>query len=68
MNELINQSVSDGGDCRTAPATPGLLKIYGVTLLVGQPSYAKYTLLVIDVTPGHPCRSGCMDKIRKRLT
>ena len=25
MSELINESVSDGGDCRTAPATPGLL-------------------------------------------
>ena len=25
MNESINQSINDGGDCRTAPATPGLL-------------------------------------------
>jgi hypothetical protein len=23
----MNESMSDGGDCRTAPATPGLLKI-----------------------------------------
>ena len=23
----MNQSLSDGGDCRTAPATPGLLNI-----------------------------------------
>ena len=22
----MNQSINDGGDCRTAPATPGLLK------------------------------------------
>ena len=30
MNQLIN----DGGDCRTAPATPGLFNIcYGVSLL-----------------------------------
>ena len=26
-HELMNQSVDDGGDCRTAPATPGLLNI-----------------------------------------
>ena len=26
MSDLMNQSMSDGGDCRTAPATPGLLK------------------------------------------
>ena len=24
-DELMNQLMSDGGDCRTAPATPGLL-------------------------------------------
>ena len=28
MTQLMNESVSDGGDCRTAPATPGLLKMY----------------------------------------
>ena len=27
VNQSINQSITDGGDCRTAPATPGLLKI-----------------------------------------
>ena len=27
VNELINQLINDGGDCRTAPATPGQLKI-----------------------------------------
>ena len=26
MSMLINQSISDGGVCRTAPAKPGLLK------------------------------------------
>ena len=26
-DQLLNQSMSDGGDCRTAPATPGLLII-----------------------------------------
>ena len=26
LNQSINQSMSDKGDCRTAPATPGLLK------------------------------------------
>ena len=26
MTQSVNQSISDGGDCRTAPATPGLLK------------------------------------------
>ena len=26
MNESINQLVSNGVDCRRAPATPGLLK------------------------------------------
>ena len=25
MNESINQLINDGGDCRTAPATPALL-------------------------------------------
>ena len=25
--ELMNESISDEGDCRTAPATPGLLII-----------------------------------------
>ena len=25
MTELLNQLMSNGGDCRTAPATPGLL-------------------------------------------
>ena len=27
MNQLINDWMSNGGDCRTAPATPGLLMI-----------------------------------------
>ena len=26
MTELMNRLMNDGGDCRTAPATPGLLK------------------------------------------
>ena len=26
MNQWFNQLMNDGGDCRTAPATPGLLK------------------------------------------
>ena len=25
MTHLMNELISDGGDCRTAPATPGLL-------------------------------------------
>ena len=25
MIESMNESISDGGDCRSAPATPGLL-------------------------------------------
>ena len=25
MTQSVNESVNDGGDCRTAPATPGLL-------------------------------------------
>ena len=29
MSDLINQSVNYGGDCRTAPATPGLLNRRG---------------------------------------
>ena len=29
MNEGMISSMSDGGDCRTAPATPGLLNIAG---------------------------------------
>ena len=31
MSELINQLINYGGDCRTAPATPGLLNIYIIT-------------------------------------
>ena len=27
ISELIKQLISDGGDCRTAPATPGVLNI-----------------------------------------
>ena len=27
MNEWMNEWLNDGGDCRTAPATPGLLTI-----------------------------------------
>ena len=27
-DDLINQLINDGGVCRTAPATPGLLNIY----------------------------------------
>ena len=26
-HESLNELISDGGDCRTAPATPGLLNI-----------------------------------------
>ena len=26
MNESVDELINDGGDCRTAPATPGLLK------------------------------------------
>ena len=33
MNESMNQSISDGGDCRTAPATPGLLKILSPSMV-----------------------------------
>ena len=32
MAELINQSMSNEADCRTAPATPGLLKMSLVAL------------------------------------
>ena len=28
----MNQSINDGGVCRTAPATPGLLKIQGLSI------------------------------------
>ena len=30
LNESVNESLNDGGDCRTAPATPGLLKLDGL--------------------------------------
>ena len=32
MSQSLNESVSDGGDCRTAPATPGLLNTMGFYL------------------------------------
>ena len=33
MNELINELMSGEGDCRTAPATPGLLNTLNLYLL-----------------------------------
>ena len=29
ITESVNELINDGGDCRTAPATPGLLKSIG---------------------------------------
>ena len=33
-DELISELINDGGACRTAPATPGLLKSLVITSLV----------------------------------
>ena len=38
MTQSVNESVSDGGDCRTAPATPGLLKSKNSTILFFLPT------------------------------
>ena len=35
--------MNDGGDCKTAPATPGLLKIFMICLCTMSPSICKYT-------------------------
>ena len=32
ISESVNQLISDEGDCRTAPATPGLLIVVPVTI------------------------------------
>ena len=58
LNFLINYSVSDGGDCRTAPASPGLLiikyqDIYGTNFFTeirpGLPQqYVYFFCLVYD--------------------
>ena len=34
ITELMNESVNDKGVCRTAPATPGLLIIYLIIVLI----------------------------------
>ena len=33
-HQSLNELISDGGKCRTSPATPGLLNIIGGTNLV----------------------------------
>ena len=40
-DDSINELMSDGGDCRTAPATPGLLKLDGVGPVDNRPSTDK---------------------------
>ena len=35
MTESMNESMSDGGICKTAPATPGLLMTYRVSKCQG---------------------------------
>ena len=34
MNRSLTQLMSNGGDCRTAPATPGLLNIYNLKFVM----------------------------------
>ena len=37
ITDLINELINHGGDCRTAPATPGLLKnVVVIYFLVGR--------------------------------
>ena len=36
--DSLNQSISNRGACRTAPATPGLLKLDGVRPVDNRPS------------------------------
>ena len=36
MSELMNQLTNHGGDCRTAPATPGLLTNIGCLETTGK--------------------------------
>ena len=45
-DQLINESISDGGDCRTAPATPGLLITHGFEILL---KYINLIHFVIDL-------------------
>ena len=50
MTQLINQSINDDGVYRTAPATPGLLrilhktKIYNIAFLFAVPPSEKCTV------------------------
>ena len=51
MTRSVNESMNDGGDCRTAPATPGLLNTVGLkkTILTkppGTPSTKNISLFV----------------------
>ena len=46
MNELMNEWINHGGDCRTAPATPGLLNIkYFIHISI---KYAYKFLFLLD--------------------
>jgi hypothetical protein len=38
MNKWMNELMSNKGDCKTAPATPGLLKLVWVGLVDNRPS------------------------------
>ena len=46
LNELMNELMSDKGDCRTAPATPGLLHTNQVDCLFVQ----KYKKTIVQMT------------------
>ena len=48
MTELLNQLMSNGGDCRTAPATPGLLNniIYNIRFCIKYVFSGSYPLIL----------------------
>ena len=52
----MNESVNDGGDCRTAPATPGLLSITCINFPgANNPNkkFRKKNFLIIRMTKGN---------------
>ena len=62
MSQSLNQLISDGGDCRTAPATPGLLNIVrastqDMTDIIVKTALTISTHKIISVLDQDPCFS-----------
>ena len=55
VNEWMNQWISHGGDCKTAPATPGLLK----TLIRFPKTFVRYLISCVTCYYQTRCSRGC---------